>query len=437
MLDFVSMVLAALIVVGLMMGVAIAFAFKYRGWIRTTWSTLRDVDRHGGHVQSICLILYQQNRTHPVFPPHHDESPFGAGEWKKIGGDGIGWEVDAFYKVRGLAWCNGSLFASVTGPKTDGPRSEVWRWNDRRWTLTGGRGKAASRGRTSFVDHLSCYGGRIYSANAGGIWRLDDDEWHDVTGCLRVNENENGSAYVFCEWRGKLVVGFWGVPTVAVFDQGDWTEIRPPVCGWGSNVRTIYCLAAYRDALYVGTGTGKLAGSSSTVWRYDGNLWEQVAGDGIRGSWIQEGLPFVLSLTVFGTHLIATLSRPPETPAPTSSVWAFDGDEWMPIASGRTPELMVKSMIVNDSIVYGGRLVVATGDGAHRRAEVWELDGHGGWKNVGGEVFRAPDNGHDGGYWIYRLCTDGRGSLFASTAGHQGAARVFQFQSAVKDIVRA
>lgn len=431
--DFVSILLALLIIAIVATSVGGALAFKYRNRIRTIWFALRDIGQYNADLQNLCLVLYQQHRTRPVFPAHDDASPFTAGDWKQIGGDGMGWEDDIFYKVRGLAWCDGSLFAAVTGPKPDGPRGEVWRWRAERWTLITGPESAPDTIGTPFVDHLFCYDRHIYSANARGIWRLDEHEWQDVTGCLPVSES--GSAYAFCEWREQLVVSLWGTPAVAIFDGNDWSEIRPPDGGWGGNVCTIYCLAVYEGALYIGTGTGRFTGPSSKIWRYDGKIWEQVAGDGIRGSWIQEGIPFVLSLTVFGPYLVTTLSRPPGTPVQTSNIWAFDGDEWMPIASGRTPERMAHSMIANDSIVYGGRLVVATGDGKRRLADVWELGGDDGWRSVGSEVFRAPSSGHPGGYWIYRLCTDDLGRLFAATAGHQGAARVFQYQSALIDLV--
>jgi hypothetical protein len=56
---------------------------------------------------------------------------------------------------------------------------------------------------------------------------------------------------------------------------------------------------------------------------------------------------------------------------------------------------------------------------------VWELEADQSWREVGGETFRAPTGG-PGGYWIYRLCA-AEGALYAGTAGHRGAARVFRF----------
>jgi hypothetical protein len=82
---------------------------------------------------------------------------------------------------------------------------------------------------------------------------------------------------------------------------------------------------------------------------------------------------------------------------------------------------MAESLIMNDTAVYRGNLVAATGDSAHRRAEVWELERDQQWRAVGGGVFGPLKTG-----WIYKLCVGGD-ALFAGTAGHRGAARVLRF----------
>jgi hypothetical protein len=81
---------------------------------------------------------------------------------------------------------------------------------------------------------------------------------------------------------------------------------------------------------------------------------------------------------------------------------------------------------MNDCEVLGGRLVVATGDGTSRTAQVWELDASQHWRPVGDHVFSAGMTDSPGGYWVYRLCAGG-GDLYAGTAGHKGAARVYRF----------
>ena len=81
------------------------------------------------------------------------------------------------------------------------------------------------------------------------------------------------------------------------------------------------------------------------------------------------------------------------------------------------PPLMARSLIMNDCEILGGRLVVATGDGTSRTAQVWELEANQHWRPVGDDVFSAGMTDSPGGYWIYRLCAEG-GDLYAGTAGH-------------------
>jgi hypothetical protein len=86
---------------------------------------------------------------------------------------------------------------------------------------------------------------------------------------------------------------------------------------------------------------------------------------------------------------------------------------------------MAQSLIMNDAIDYRGHLVVATGHGERRAAAIWALADGEVWRSVGPERLNHPGQG-EGGWWVYRLCTDGH-CLYASLAGHQGAAAVLRF----------
>ncbi|CAN7457901.1 hypothetical protein [Polaromonas sp. LjRoot131] len=366
----------------------------------------------------------------PALPSPSGASPFDSGRWTVLAGkgDGRGWPADAFYKVRGLAMHRGALHASLTGPKADGPGGQVWRLSDEACTQVGGDLAGSWRADDSFVDHLfSLDDNTLLAAEKTGVWRLSDDRWTHISEGLALGEK--CGPYSFASWNGQVVMGQWGHPRVALLGANNqWTYLPDPEGGWGAGARTIYGLVAFKGMLYAGTGTGRLTGPASAVWRYDGTSWEKVGGAGIRGSWAREGLPFVLSLGVFGECLVATVSRPEDTPKGASSVWLFDGDRWGPLAVGATPALMAESLIMNDAIVYKGRLVVATGHGTRRPAQIWMLDGSHGWRPVGPPELGHPGPG-EGGWWVYRLCTDGE-RLYASTAGHRGAAKVFCFTPA-------
>jgi hypothetical protein len=368
-----------------------------------------------GRIAGWPVLAHQRRAVAAALPP--SGSPrFTDGAWSLIGGDGLGWPATERYKVRGLAWHAGRLFASVSGPATDGPKGEVWAWDGERWELQ----SPPWNPNASFVEHLCSHRDGLYVAERSGIWRLDRGRWESFG--QPVSDPGKAGPYAFADWNGRLATSFWGVPGVSI----DGTMVADPPGGWGPGARTVYCLHQFQGLLYAGTGTGKFTGPGSCIWRFDGRTWEKIAGGGVRGSWIQSGIPFVLSMCTYADMLIATVSRPPTTPRRATNVWAYDGAEWHPVAPGNMPRLMARSLIMNDAAQYRGSLVVATGDGTHRHAEIWALERDGGWRPVGANSFSAAYGAQKGGYWVYRLCSVDD-ALFAATAGHRGAARVFRF----------
>jgi len=371
------------------------------------------------------MLRHQRGRGAPSLPPPPDQSPFAAGSWEKIGGDGAGWPADPYYKVRSLVFDRGTLFASLTGPTQEGSCGEVWAFADGIWQRIGGSERDSWPAEPAFVDQLTIHGGSLYAGASQGLWRYDGNRWSDAAGPLPVKGR--AGPYAFADMDGSLAVSFWGDPAVCLFEGGGCKRLPDPDDAWGDNARTVYCLAVFRGALYAGTGTGRLSGAASSVYRFDGGRWQKVGGAGIRGSWTQEGVPFVLSLTVFGEHLVATLSRPAGTPSAASNVWAFDGDDWRPVGCDVTPAIMARSSIMNDAKVFDGHLVVATGDSTSRDVRVWTLDARQNWNDVSSGALNGTSSDRPGGYWIYSLCV-GEGDLYAGTAGHQGGARVFRWK---------
>lgn len=380
------------------------------------WSTVSGADARAAR----AVLASQLQRNAAPLPAPAKDSAFAHGTWSMIGGDGMGWPAKEFYKVRGLAWHEGRLYASLTGPTTEGPRGEVWAWDGKAWEAQPGGWNPTE----SFVEHLFSHCGFLYAAERSGMWQLARDRWQRVAESFTVPGR--CGPYAFAAWQGRPAVAFWGDPSILVLRGERWERLPAPDAGWGEDARTIYCLNEYAGALYAGTGTGKFSGPGAAIWRFNGRHWEKIAGGGLRGSWIQPGIPFVLSLNVYGGFLVATVSRPRSTHAQASNVWAFDGEMWHPVGTSKVPELMARSLIMNDSAVYGGRLVVATGDGSQQTAQLWELEADQRWRAVGGDQFDAKEAGIPGGYWVYKLCV-AEGALFAGTAGHEGAARVFRF----------
>lgn len=373
--------------------------------------------------EALMLVVSQQIGEVRLSADPGAPSVLTDGHWEKLAGHGKGWPAGTYYKVRALAALGGDLYASLTGPRQDGPIGEVWRFSHNEWTCVGG-GNTGPWQEESSVDQVFEAGNALYVAERGGVWRMKDGHWTALGDGLELDPS--CGPYCFAEWQGRVVMGQWGKPRVAVLsDGGQWTYLPVPQDGWGARARTIYCLVSWRGHLYAATGTGTLSGPGATVWRFDGRTWEKVAGGGLRGSWSQSGIPFVLSLCVFQDRLIATVSRPISTPSAASNVWAFDGERWGAVAVGASPELMSASLIMNDAVVYRDRLVVATGHSVRLPAQIWELGHESCWSAVGPDDLAEPGEG-DGGWWVYDLYVDG-GYLYAATAGHKGAAAIFRF----------
>lgn len=414
-------------------GALFCYRFRHIPWrIMTFLGDLRRAANATVVLQNYVEVLHQgQNQAFITRSAGESKpSPFSHGHWDLVAGDGIGWEKDLFYKVRGLAVHEGLLFAGITGPAPDGPHGEVWRLEMGRWTCVGSERMGPWKSGHSSVEHLLSTSAGLVVAERRGVWLLDRSGWSFAGSGL--NCGEKSGPYCFSEWRGQLVAGHWGEPRVSVMQpDSTWTYLPTPPRGWGEGARTIYSMAAWNGYLYVGTGTGKFQGPSSTVWRFDGNDWEQVAGKGIRGSWLSDGIPFVLSLTPFKDRLIATLSRPPGLVAAASNVWIFDGVQWRALNPGRVPKPMADSLIMNDAVIFRDRLIVATGHSTRAPAEIWELGDSSEWRPVGPSRLKQHGSG-DGGWWVYKLCADGE-HLYASTAGHRGAATILRFSPDVRD----
>lgn len=395
---------------------------KVRGLLRD----VREMRAAVEEMRSLVVHLVQTVRAPALLPD--PPTPFAAGDWEQIGGDGLGWQGDEFYKVRSIVCDGGQLYASLTGPRQDGPQGEVWCLSEGNWRCIGGNDDRAWPASPAFVDQLAMHQGVLYAGASHGLWRWKDGAWMLVEG----SAGADAGIYAFADGPEGLALSFWGRPGVALLRDGRMERLPGPEGGWGEEARTVYSLCYFRGQLYAATGTGRLRGEGGMVFRYDGRTWERIGGCGIRGSWSVPAVPFVLSLRVFGNRLIATLSRPSDLPAAASNVWTFDGETWLPVGVGHTPALMASSLIMNDAIVYHGRLVVATGDSSHRDARVWSLEAGQRWQDISGTALARPLDRYPGGAWIYCLATDGI-SLYAGTAGHQGAARIFRFRPRVTE----
>lgn len=360
--------------------------------------------------------------------PKHTESIFTSkkrltlAECNIIGVAPKDWPSTLSYKVRSLAYMEGVVYASLTGPKQDGPNGAVYAYNDGVWQAI----SSEKSGPTCPIDNLYVFDKSLYAATYDGVWRYNGTSWKLCNDGLKVDKNY--SIYSFTSWNGMLVAGYWGRPDIAILKNQKWEVIAGPSKGWGKNARTIYCMQEFQGKLFVATGTGKLTGQSASIWCYEKNKWQQIAGNGIRGSWLSDGIPFVLSLTVFNDTLLATLSRTQEQNKSSSNVWAFDGVSWCPIGVGSIPLEFADSKIANHAIDFNDNFLIATGDNMHHHIQIWQYLNGEGFCSIGLDSDNIFSNTTDAdkGAWIYQMCSDNKKCLYAAVAGHDGAARVLQ-----------
>ncbi len=264
--------------------------------------------------------------------------------WSKIGGDSLNSSWGANYEyVTGLAWDGTNLYAGLGGSDGDG---EVWKWNGTTWTKIGGdsvnSGWTSAQGdtvNTLLYDSGKLYSGNYDAAGDGLMWSFDGSSWTEI-----------GGGYVNKSWGG------YGIGSVNVMQK-------------------------VGDYLYAGLGN---AAGSALVWRFDGNAWQLIGGQGVNSSWPANTYEQVMSMASFRGKLIVGLG----TSASDAEVWQWDGSSWSKIGGDSVGSSWpagyeeVDAMAATDSELYVG-LGASAGDG-----EVWQWDGSS-WSKIGGDSINS------------------------------------------------
>ena len=217
--------------------------------------------------------------------------------WTKIGGDGInsGWAASTYEYVFSLRYFGGNLYAGLGATAGD---AEVWRWNGSTWTQIGGDTLNSSWDATSYEmvysltdDGTNLYAGLGNTAGDNEVWRWNGSAWTKIGG-----DGVNGSftnthtiVQTLVYGNGKLYAGISAASNNAEvwsWDGSTWTRFGGGYINksWGYfNLQDVETMTVSGDYLYAGTGY-TVAGNAQ-VWRFDGNSWEIVGGQGLNGSW--------------------------------------------------------------------------------------------------------------------------------------------------------
>ncbi|MDY7000290.1 MAG: tetratricopeptide repeat protein [Thermodesulfobacteriota bacterium] len=393
------------------------------------------------------ITKYQGRRGKPLFSATNKPSPFdGHGRWEMIGGQGVNgsWEADRFEKTRALAVHDGRLYVGLVD-NTD-ENAEVWSFDGKTWRQDGGDGLKGSWSGFNAANALLSVGDTLFCGIGGGdnysaeVWAFKGDKWRRIGGPgIRGSwgRDKYTVAYSTAYYKGAVYVGMAAEssvsPAVFRFNHGEWEKVA------GDNVRRswaknesysiVYELWPHQDGcLYAGLGGQPGDGD---VWRFDESTWEQVGGDGLRGSWVNPEMSWALSFATYQGKLVVALPRLPVMKGDFSSIWSYDGVEWKPIGLDFIPELWSNFHDFNFLLPYKGRLYVGAGGAPPGFCSIWELADGVRWRQVAGHgkfgswTTLVHNRGETHEY-VYRMI-EYKGKLVAGFGDRKGAAQIWQY----------
>jgi len=344
--------------------------------------------------------------------------------WTQIGGDNASNWNTGYLTVRGLAYVNSTLYASLGD---SAGQAEVWAYSGSGviWTKIGGDGAGLAGLKswdasfttpdgTSNVKEQAFLGtfnskivvGTGNTPQDAEVWQCDASctgasaEWSQIGGQDFRSWGAANLAYVtsMAVNAGKLYIGTGTTnkhATIWEYNGSTWTQVGggnlnlPANENW-NNYEYVLSMASFQGDLYAGFGT---TADDSDVWKYSGGSWTQAGGTTrtgttVNNSWTDaNNIEEVVSMTADETYLYVGTGAT----ATDGDVWRFDGSTWggLPIGGTRNDT----NAIVNNSwaasvfervqslTVANGLLFAGLGSSAGD-AEVWRWNG----TNWGSEV---------------------------------------------------
>ena len=311
--------------------------------------------------------------------------------WTKIGGDGInsGWDA-TIETVRSLRWFGGKLYAGLGDTAGD---ADVWSWNGTAWSQIGGDGMNSSWAASTYeqiggfaYDGTNLYAGLGTGNGDGEVWRWNGTSWSQIGGdgmnsSWPTAQGDTVNTLLFDS--GTLYSGTYdsaGPGQVYSYNGTSWSQIGGEFINnsWGFyGVSAVQVMQNVGDYLYAGLGNTV---GTSLVWRFDGNSWTLVGGQGINGSWAANTYEQVMSMASYNGHLFVGLG----TSANDAEVWEFDGNSWTKVGGDSLNSGWTTNFEEVDSLAsYGGYLYAGLGASASD-AEVWRYNGSS-WTKIGGD----------------------------------------------------
>ena len=363
-------------------------------------------------------LAADQRRVAPaVFEPP-PPSPFASGIWENVTGP---WAASRTEKTRAFEDYEGALYVGLWN--TEPGNLPLWRFNGEVWDRVPG---PWDRTYTS-VNVIQSHNEDLYVGTSGEtaeVWRFAGGVWADIS----EDWSAYHIAYSMAEFEGALFVGMaakdeFGDKNGAVYrlDGEVWEQIGGDGIkgGWsGAGRYIVYELWPHRGRLYA--GVSNLLGAAE-IWSYDG-AWRLEPR-----TWPLDSHPLVEAFSTYQGVLIASTGK--EVPHNQYfPVWALTAT-WAPVTSTEHALSLglAAAWNINHLTTFRGRLLAGVG-GEPSTAGVWELGGEGVWAQVAGNGISGSWDvlSGAGAEYVYRM-QEFRGDLYVGFGYSPGAAQVWRF----------
>lgn len=319
--------------------------------------------------------------------------------WTQIGGDGLNssWAAATYEMTYGLEWIGDRLYAGLGSSTGD---AELWYWNGTTWTMFAGDGVGGSWPDGTYEVVYEVAGdsqNNIYVGLGSGqgdasVWHWNGSAWTQIGGLGTAVVGGFGTGYTgatsLLYRSGVLYVGLTDTNDGAElwrWQDDAWTRLGG---GYVNKSWGFYGMQSVEQMTQVGAylyaGTGQTTAGNAQVWRYDGQAWLMVGGQGINGSWAANTYEQVTSMASWQGQLYVGLG----TTTNDAEVWRWNGSAWSRIGgigvngSWNTSYEMVPSLLGLGQYLYAG-LGSSSGD-----AEVYRWDGSA-WLKIGGDSLNS------------------------------------------------
>jgi len=316
--------------------------------------------------------------------------------WTQVGGDALNtsWAAATYETVISMRWFNSKLYAGLGTTAGD---AEVWEYNGTGWTQVGGDTLNSSWDATSYEgvysftdDGTSLYAGLGATAGDNEIWKLTGGTWSKIGGDALngsfTNTHTQVNSLLYANstlYAGLVATG--NNAEVWTYSGTTWARIGGGYINksWGYfNLQNIETMTVAGDYMYA--GTGNTVAGNALVWRFDGNTWQIVGGQGVNNSWLPTTYEDVLSMVSYNGNLYVGLG----TTANDAEVWKWDGTTWSQVGGDSLNTSWPAGYEeVYSLATYNGNLYAGLGNSAND-AEVWRYNGTA-WTKVGGDSLNS------------------------------------------------